>query len=78
LWGFHSGQHGVAPPVFTFGESYVGDQVFGVTIYWNENQHINLSSALRKTLEFLKGEFPEIVPAPPDGRSAENRTHELR
>jgi hypothetical protein len=67
LKGFHSGNYMIAYPSFAgvarCGATFMGDTVGGVTIHWKGTQFVNLSNALKLTLEFYEKEFPELMHA---------------
>jgi len=65
LEGFHSGDHMIAYPAFAgvmrAGASFAGDTVGGITIHWKAQQFVNLTNALKETLQFYEAEFPELT-----------------
>ena len=65
LEGFHSGDHMIAYPAFAgvmrAGASFAGDTVGGITIHWKAQQSVNLTNALKETLQFYEAKFPELT-----------------
>ena len=65
--GFDSGKHMVAYPSFAgvmrAGQTFLGDTIGGITVEWDERGYVNLTNALKATLEYLESEFPELAGA---------------
>jgi hypothetical protein len=63
--GFDSGKHMVAYPSFAgvavLGATFLGDIIGGITVHWTERGYVNLTVALKATLEYLESEFPELT-----------------
>jgi hypothetical protein len=66
--GFDSGKHMVAYPSFAgvavAGATFLGDEIGGITVHWTELGYVNLTAALKATLEYLDSEFPELTATP--------------
>lgn len=65
--GFHSGRYKIATPYFVrhgrvgaMSTMFLSDKVGGITVRWTDRGHVNLTKALKKTLEFFEAEFPEL------------------
>jgi hypothetical protein len=71
--GFDSGKHMVAFPSFAgvarAGSTFCGDLIGGITVDWTKRGeperrgYVNLTAALKATLEYLESEFPELTGA---------------
>ena len=42
------------------GATFIGDTVGGITVHWKAKQFVNLTNALKETLQFYEAEFPEL------------------
>lgn len=66
--GFGSKDFEVVAPAFVdelvIDESYLGDEVGGVTILWDEHHAINLKEAIDHTMHVLEAEFHELTDPP--------------
>jgi hypothetical protein len=62
--GFHSGEYMRAYASFAgvmrCGQSFLGDAIGGITVRWREQQYVNLTTVLSKTLEIYESDFPEL------------------
>jgi hypothetical protein len=45
------------------GQTFLGDTIGGITVEWDERGYVNLTNALKATLEYLESEFPELAGA---------------
>ena len=63
--GFGSKDFEVVAPAFAdemvVGESFIGDEIGGVTILWDQHQAVNLREAVEHTMRVLEVEFHELT-----------------